>query len=127
MHPTPGPRATTSADVQRLIGLTAFLKLSDTYGGTDIKIPNCDSGAQFRELVAIIGIENTSKLIAVYGGDRLYVSNGMKPRLTLRNEAIRTEFDSKTKTLSATEAIRQLSLSYHLSNRKINDILKRLD
>jgi Mor family transcriptional regulator len=81
----------------------------------------------FFAIAGIIGNTAAQQLISVFGGDKLYISNGLKHHLATRNDAIRAEFDELTKTLSVNAAIRRLSLSYRLSNRWIHAITKRLD
>jgi hypothetical protein len=119
--------ADTTQNLIGLIGANAFYKLSSALGGTDLNVPKTDDGTMFFAIAGIIGNTAAQQLISVFGGDRVYISNGLKHHLATRNDAIRAEFDELTKTLSAHAAIRRLSLSYRLSNRWINAITKRLD
>lgn len=119
--------AETTQGIIDLIGEDAFAKLSAALGGTSIKVPKTDAGGVFFAISGIVGNVAAQRLITCYGGDQLYISTGLMRRLSIRNAAIRAEFDALTKDLSVTATVRRLSLSYRISERQINDILKRLD
>jgi Mor family transcriptional regulator len=116
-----------SPRAEKLIGPEAFGNLYAAYGGTEINIPNSVKGEQYRALEVTLGESAARKLIQAYGGDRLYVANCTKKRIGIRNDAIRADFDSLSLAQSVHESMRLLSRKYHLSNRQLTTILKRVE
>jgi Mor family transcriptional regulator len=126
-QPMPATRENTVERLTRLIGAEAFAKLSASLGGTEIHVPKGRDGETFRDLAHVIGEAAALHLVEAYGGDRLYIANCARTRLPIRNDAIRADFDSFSQAQSVRESMRLLSLKYHLSNRQLATILKRVE
>lgn len=113
-----------------IIGLSATEKLVRTIGGTRFKFgKGRHDTARLRLLQHAIGNEATEKLLAVFGGDELYIPRCAVALQRLRNQRFRTDFaalthDGKT---SKAMALLQLCPQYGISNRTADAILQERD
>jgi len=110
------------------IGLDASLTLVKSFGGTSIPIVKgvSRSGDKRREaLVTLLGQAAADKLIALCGGERLYIPLGRRGLVAERNQRMQIEYRTlREQALPSTEAARLLGAKYSLSDRQVWNVLK---
>jgi DNA-binding CsgD family transcriptional regulator len=110
------------AELVKVVGVTAALKLVELRGGRRLEVPKHVKPGHW--LVAHIGLEALSKLVAYYGEERIeidrcaYVIRALKEQA--KEKAIVTEYAN-----GASNA--QLAEKYHYTERGIRKLRKRLE
>lgn len=123
------PRTLPESIVQiaDIIGLPATAKLIRAVGGTRFKFgKGRRNTARLRLLQNTVGEAAAEKLLAVFGGDELYIPRCQAALQQLRNRRFRADFaaltaDGKT---SKAMALMQLCPQYGISNRTADAILR---
>ena len=107
------------AELERIIGLPATIKLVDAYGGATQYVPRPASLTPEHALVALLGWEPACALAENYGGDILHIAKGCAALRAARNAQIVHDHYRLGKPQ------RQLALEYHLDERHIRTIVTR--
>ncbi|MBI3284037.1 MAG: hypothetical protein HYZ65_04180 [Burkholderiales bacterium] len=115
----------TKALLTHIIGVAATLEMMQNrkIAGTTIEVPKNSEGrgkkmADF--LIGVIGAEAALKLIAHFGGDRLYVPKDDAHKKSQRNRLI-------VETYGGGRSINQIASDFNLTDRRIREILKTTD
>lgn len=104
-------------EIVEVIGEAAALKLVARFGGTTPRLPALRNLASDHPLAQCIGIEALTRLVTETGGGRwLYVARCHKGMMQQRNRNI-------VQAYSGGEKVESLARRYHLSDRRIWDIL----
>lgn len=115
----------TTEHLISVIGEEAMERLIAAYRGQSLRIPKTVESIMFHELCDTIGQQAAEPLILEFGGNEVYVPKAHLVRTYRRHDAIRAEFDQRTRTESATQAIKALARKHDLSERQIHNILKQ--
>lgn len=113
-----------------IIGLSATEKLVRAIGGTRFKFgKGRHDTARLKILQHTIGKEKTEQLLAVFGGDTLYIPRCQIALQRLRNQRFRADFAALTNDgeTSKAMALLQLCPQYGISNRTADKILQECD
>ncbi len=113
-----------------VIGLPATEKLIRAVGGTRFKFSR---GKQYTPRLKLlhnaIGEEATEQLLAVFGGDEMYLPRCHLALKKLRNQRFRADFRVLTDQQGMSKAMAYLQLlpQYQISNRTADAILQERD
>lgn len=110
-----------------IIGLSAAEQLVRAIGGTRFKFgKGRRDSPRLKLLHNTIGHEATEKLLAVFGGDTLYIPRCQIALQRLRNQRFRADFAALTHDgqTSKAMALLQLCPQYGISNRTADKILQ---
>jgi len=113
----------TAHKIIDLIGLPSTFALIKKHGGKRVRLAR--SGARFDSFAAVIGAENTEKLIDHFGVSDFTIPLCRDALNELRNARIREEFDRLTMTerRSSNFAIHELVELFSLSEKQVRRIL----
>lgn len=122
-------QGTMARDLISTIGLPATLRLIETKGGLNIRIPlgiTAQGQALRDEFVQLLGLEATTRLIGQYGGTMLYVPSCRQARVDSRDQAINHDRDRLAREgRSERGLVDELARQYGLSARHVWRILKK--
>jgi len=110
------------------LGLQAALQLCQQFGGAVLDVPLAANsvGKDARDKLAdAIGMDAANKMVAIYGGERLYVPLLKAALVKTRNRSIQRDFDRLCREKSANDAVAQLARCYRLSDRHVWRVLKQ--
>lgn len=109
-----------------VIGLADTEKLVKAVGGTRFKFgKGKQETARLKLLQQTIGAEQTEKLLAVFGGDVMYIPRCQLALQKLRNRRFRAAYDELVANgTSKAMALLQLCPEYGISQRTADGILK---
>ena len=115
--------------IAEVIGLADTEKLVRTLGGTRFKFSKGKQNtARLQLLKKAIGNDWTEKLLAVFGGDEMYIPRCQKKKKKIRNQQFRVEYRQLIEQgLSKARAYVQLLPQYGISNRTADVILQERD
>lgn len=113
-------------EIVGVIGLTDTEKLVKAVGGTRFKFgKGKQETARLKLLQQTIGETQTEKLLAVFGGDVMYIPRCQPALQKLRNQRFRAAFDDLIANgTSKAMALLQLCPEYGISQRTADSILK---
>lgn len=106
-------------DIARLIGDDKALTLASSVGGCNFHVPTTEKAGKNRKLlIDLVGEAATDKIIAYYGGDRLYIPNCKAALTNIRNNDFCRDVklaieQGQTKTA----ALKQAAIKYGFSER----------
>lgn len=113
-------------EIVGVIGLADTEKLVKAVGGTRFKFgKGKQETARLKLLQQTIGETQTEKLLAVFGGDVMYIPRCQLALQKLRNQRFRAAFDDLIANgTSKAMALLQLCPEYDISQRTADSILK---
>lgn len=113
-------------EIVGVIGLADTEKLVKAVGGTRFKFgKGKQETARLKLLQQTIGETQTEKLLAVFGGDVMYIPRCQLALQKLRNQRFRAAFDDLIANgTSKAMALLQLCPEYGISQRTADSILK---
>ncbi|WP_375591736.1 Mor transcription activator family protein [Chitiniphilus eburneus] len=120
----------TVRDLVTLIGLPRTLALVAEWGGTEYLVPmrRCAAGeAAFEALAEVIGQHAAVAIVEHYSGDMLRIPRCALALREARDRQLRMDFDAITQQHSALHAAGVLARRYHLTQRHVWRVLKRVD
>lgn len=115
--------------IRAAVGIDAATAFAAEFGGRTLYIPQAPC-AGWHAIAEVIGEPATKALAAQLGGDELYIPSCAGAQRELRDRRIRAVFDKMTTgatRTSAAAAYAAISQSFHLSDRRIQEILGRAD
>jgi len=118
------------AELVDLIGLDTAMKLVRTLGGTTFPVPKRATKLgelRYNVLADVVGVDAADALVKHFGGEELYIPRCSAALQTVRDAEINNYFVAETnKGRSSAEVVFYLARQYHLSDRRIWNILKRV-
>ena len=110
----------TIRDIIDLIGLDATTRLVEHLGGTSFR-----DSRRLRILQEILGADQISALLEIYGGAQLYIPRCDAALRALRNARFRAEVQGAVAAGNSQKmAVQLLAPKYGFSERRAYDILK---
>ena len=102
------------AEIARVIGVSATLKLIERFGGTRLYVPGAKRLTEDHVIARTIGLAAARAIVKIWGEDRLEIPRAARALRLARNRAVRRE--------SSTLSVPKLALKWGLTERQIYQI-----
>ena len=99
------------AEIARVIGVPATLKLIERFGGTRLYVPGAKRLTEDHVIARTIGLAAARAVVKIWGEDRLEIPRAARALCLARDRAVRRE--------SSILSVPKLALKYGLTERAI--------